>query len=38
MRTTLNIDNELLETVVEVTGEKNKSKAVNAALKEYHPP
>lgn len=35
MRTTLNIDSELLETVVEVTGEKNKSKAVNAALKEF---
>ena len=35
MRTTLNIDNRLLETVVEATGEKTKSKAVNAALKEY---
>ena len=35
MRTTLNIDSKLLETVVEATGEKNKSKAVNAALKEY---
>ena len=35
MRTTLNIDDELLESIVEATGEKNKSKAVNAALKEY---
>ena len=35
MRTTLNIDSKLLEIVVEATGEKNKSKAVNAALKEY---
>ena len=35
MRTTLNIDDKLLETVIEATGEKNKSKAVNAALKEY---
>lgn len=35
MRTTLNIDDKLLETVIEATGETNKSKAVNAALKEY---
>ncbi len=35
MRTTLNVDDELLESIVEATGEKNKSKAVNAALKEY---
>ena len=35
MRTTLNIDEALLENVVEVTGEKSKSKAVNAALKEF---
>lgn len=35
MRTTLNIDSKLLETVVQATGEKNKSKAVNAALKEF---
>ena len=35
MRTTLNIDDKLLETVVEATGEKTKSKAVNAALKDY---
>ncbi len=35
MRTTLNIDSELLEDVLETTGERTKSKAVNAALKEY---
>lgn len=35
MRTTLDIDGALLEAVVEVTGEKTKSKAVNAALQEY---
>ncbi len=35
MRTTLNIDSKLLETVMEATGEKTKSRAVNAALKEY---
>ena len=35
MRTTLNIDEKLLETVIEATGERSKSKAVNAALKEY---
>ena len=35
MRTTLNIDSKLLESVIEATGERNKSKAVNAALKEY---
>ena len=35
MRTTLNVDDDLLESIVEATGEKNKSKAVNAALKEY---
>ena len=35
MRTTLNIDDELLESIVEATGERTKSKAVNAALKEY---
>ena len=35
MRTTLNIDGKLLETVLEATGETTKSKAVNAALKEY---
>ena len=35
MRTTLNIDSNLLDSVVEATGEKTKSGAVNAALKEY---
>ena len=35
MRTTLNIDDSLLESIIEATGEKSKSKAVNAALKEY---
>ena len=35
MRTTLNIDTELLDDVLEATGERTKSKAVNAVLKEY---
>ena len=35
MRTTLDIDSNLLESVVSATGEKSKSRAVNAALKEY---
>ena len=35
MRTTLDIDRNLLDSVVEATGEKTKSKAVNAALEEY---
>ena len=35
MRTTLDIDDELLDKVVEATGERTKSGAVNAALKEY---
>ena len=35
MRTTLNIDDKLLESIVEATGERSKSRAVNAALKEY---
>ena len=35
MRITLNIDDELLESVLEATGEKGKSRAVNAALREY---
>jgi len=35
MRTTLNIDSNLLEKVLDATGEKTKSGAVNAALKEY---
>ena len=35
MRTTLDIDGKLLDSVVDATGEKTKSKAVNAALTEY---
>ena len=35
MRTTLDIDSRLLDSVVSATGEKSKSGAVNAALKEY---
>ena len=35
MRTTLDIDSRLLDSVVSATGEKSKSRAVNSALKEY---
>ena len=35
MRTTLDIDGRLLDEVVEATGEKSRSKAVNEALEEY---
>ncbi len=35
MRTTLDIDGKLLDSIVDATGEKTKSRAVNAALKEY---
>lgn len=35
MRTTLDIDTTLLDKVVDATGEKTKSAAVNAALKEF---
>ena len=35
MRTILDIDRELLEKVVEATGERIKTKAVNKALQEY---
>ena len=35
MRTTLDIDRVLLDSVLAATGEKTKSKAVNVALKEY---
>ncbi len=35
MRTTLDIDEELWEKVVDVTGERSKSKAVNKALNAY---
>lgn len=35
MRTTLNIDEGLLDQVLEATGEKTKSKAVSEALGDY---
>ena len=35
MRTTLEIDDGLLDDVVKLSGEKNRRKAVNAALAEY---
>lgn len=35
MRTTLNIDDNLLEDVVTRTGKKNRSEAVRYALQEY---
>jgi Arc/MetJ family transcription regulator len=35
MRTTLDIDANLLHQVVKLSGEKNKGKAVNKALAEY---
>ncbi len=35
MRTTLNIDPDLLDAVVETTGERSKTRAVNKALEEY---
>lgn len=35
MRTTIDIDEKLLDQVVELTGEKTKSKAVGAALREF---
>ena len=35
MRTTLEIDEGLLEELVKLTGEKSKSKAVCEALREY---
>ena len=35
MRTTLDIDEQVLRDVVEVTGESNKSRAANKALKAY---
>lgn len=35
MRTTLNIDEKLIDEVAKLTGEKNKGKAVNKALEEY---
>ena len=35
MRTTLDLDKKLLEQVIEATGEKSKTKAVNKAMEEY---
>lgn len=35
MRTTIDVDEHLLEKVVEVTGEASKSKAVSKALEGY---
>lgn len=35
MRTTLDIDEKVLTTVIEITGEKNKGRAVNKALEEF---
>lgn len=35
MRTTLDIDEKLLQKVVDVTGETSKSKAISKALEEY---
>lgn len=35
MRTTINLDEKLLEEVVCMSGEKDKGRAVNAALAEY---
>jgi|AP82_1055514.scaffolds.fasta_scaffold518807_2 Arc/MetJ family transcription regulator len=35
MRTTLDVDPKLLDEVVETTGERSKSAAVNKALAEY---
>ena len=35
MRTTLEIDEKLLEDVVRATGQKSKSRAVSSVLKEY---
>ena len=35
MRTTLDVDPDLIDAVVETTGERSKTKAVNKALEEY---
>jgi Arc/MetJ family transcription regulator len=35
MRTTLDLDENLLEQAIEATGEKSKTKAVNKAMKQY---
>ncbi|MBC7189235.1 type II toxin-antitoxin system VapB family antitoxin [Candidatus Aerophobetes bacterium] len=35
MRTTIDIDEKILNDVVKITGEKSKTKAINKALQEY---
>ncbi|MGA1870426.1 MAG: type II toxin-antitoxin system VapB family antitoxin [bacterium] len=35
MRTTLNIDDALLNTLIEITKEKSKTKAISIAIKDY---
>ncbi|MCH7746330.1 MAG: type II toxin-antitoxin system VapB family antitoxin [Chloroflexi bacterium] len=35
MRTTLDVDEKLMETMLKMTGEKSKSKAVNKAMKDF---
>ncbi len=35
MRTTLNIDEEVIKQILQITGIKNKSKAVNKILERY---
>ena len=35
MRTTLDVDEKLMETMLKMTGEKSKSKAVNKAMEDY---
>ena len=35
MRTTLDVDEKLMDTMLKMTGEKSKSKAVNKALKDF---
>ena len=35
MRTTLDVDERLLNSVIQITGEKSKSKAVNRVLEDY---
>ncbi len=35
MRTTLDVDEKLMETMLKMTGEKSKSKAVNKAMEDF---
>jgi Arc/MetJ family transcription regulator len=35
MRTTINLDENLLDEVVEISGERDRGKAVNAAMREF---